>query len=111
LSTVGFRLVTGERTTAVSFGTLASTNRSSAARRVDSGSPTSDFPRASTSRSKTTSAAGCSAASFVTRLCAGWMRSSSSSKDSERPCGITISPSSTNRFAFSSCSVATTSGK
>jgi len=56
--------VAGDSFTRSDAGTSVATNASSAARRSASGSETSDFPFASTSRSKTISDAGLSSASF-----------------------------------------------
>ena len=56
------------------------------------------------------SSAGVSTDSFFTRLAAGWMRCSRSSNEKALPRGTTISPSSTNFFAFTAARAATSSG-
>ena len=81
---------------------FARANFSNARLRNRSGFRTRFFPLSSTSKSKTIKIAGCAAASFCTRLAAGWSRNCNSSKESAPPIGITSSPSTTKflRFQF-----------
>src|SRR5436309_3886282 len=73
---------------------------SSFRRRSRKGRFVSARPSVSAKKSNTISSAGVSAASFRTRLCAGWIRLSRSSNENVRFCGTTISPSRTNLLAF-----------
>src|SRR5215471_12599198 len=84
---------------------------SSLRRRLRSGRGVNGRPSASASRSKTIRSASVSAASFCTRLDAGWMRWSKSSNENAPLRGTTISPSTTNLWTFSARAASTSSGK
>src|SRR5919201_3649730 len=84
---------------------------SSLRRRSRSGRGVNGRPSASASRSKRIRSEGVSAASFCTRLGAGWMRWSKASNENAPLLGTTISPSRTNLWTFSARAASTSSGK